>query len=407
MLLSILIATSAFTQIEKARGTVNGHEHWIIDEFQKESLSKYLKETGLDKKYDDRIIDDALLGYSRESKLAECADKLDRYYLLKKVVTDNSVYDFKELYDFKEIHDKLRPDNEMSYNNERRLAFIKSLMPHYDEHALYAAMQEKSEVEKLTGETALILYINDKDSRFSPKGFNFLDGSSDIANKYFLNRNKKLSPAAALNAVAKSHPKDMDELRQYAKTVFKSDNLSDELVQRLINTWLEIAYWDDMKETVMNNCRTLYKVYENALPGCKDIIIHELDEGASGRAFAITDPKSKKTCNNAETQAFSQMTGSWKSYALKLTITGSCNEASGTMEWVEWCYSIDDKISNYPHYPGTFTGSMDGEALSLKWTMAAKGPHPKQDGTAYVHVGKEGTITLSGFGCGNGVLNKE
>ena len=118
-----------------------------------------------------------------------------------------------------------------------------------------------------------------------------------------------------------------------------------------------------------------------------------------------SESKSKRACNNSESQAFSQMIGSWKTYALKLTITGSCNNASGKMEWVEWCSSIDDENSKYLHYPGTFRGEMDGETLVLRWNIPAIGLHPEQKGTAYLHQ-ENGTISVRGFGCGNGALNK-
>ncbi len=120
----------------------------------------------------------------------------------------------------------------------------------------------------------------------------------------------------------------------------------------------------------------------------------------------INDDPRKKPCSAAESKSFSQMVGTWKSYALKLTIKGSCDDVHGSMEWVEWCSGVDDKINNYQKYPGDFEGSMSGSTLTLKWSIPALGPHPKQSGTAYVSVKGDG-VNVSGFGCGHGQLKKE
>lgn len=147
---------------------------------------------------------------------------------------------------------------------------------------------------------------------------------------------------------------------------------------------------------------------EDTPPGAE--WVHPNDEyGLSDNGEIIDDHKNQKTpCSMAMAGAFSRMTGSWNSYALKLTISGSCAEASGTMEWVEWCSGVSDKNNKEPRYPGTFKGEMNGETLVMKWSIPAKGPHKDQSGTAYCSVNYNGTlITCSGFGCGNGELKKD
>jgi hypothetical protein len=122
----------------------------------------------------------------------------------------------------------------------------------------------------------------------------------------------------------------------------------------------------------------------------------------------IISDKPNKACSKYEAAAFSRVTGSWKSYGLKLTITGSCDKITGSMEWVEWCSGVDDKTSNYQKYPGTFTGYMDGDDAVVKWSIPKLGPHPVQNGTAYIYSQHSGTtVSVSGFGCGNGELKKD
>jgi hypothetical protein len=132
----------------------------------------------------------------------------------------------------------------------------------------------------------------------------------------------------------------------------------------------------------------------------------EGEENTTNDATSASEVKPRKPCISSESQAFSQMTGSWKNSVLKLTIKGSCEAAGGEMEWVEWCSPLEDEINKYPHYPRTFTGAMDGETLVLAWTIPAQGPHKKQKGTAYVHPKTGGAISVKGFACGDGGLNR-
>lgn len=136
--------------------------------------------------------------------------------------------------------------------------------------------------------------------------------------------------------------------------------------------------------------------------------IHPGDEyGVDENGDIIDDDTKKRPCTQDDVTRFSKITGSWKSYALKLTIKGSCDKISGTMEWVEWCSGVDDKTNNYFHYAGTFTGEPNGLfGFNLHWSRPKMGLHDAQTGTANVSL--TGTmLSVSGFGCGNGELKKE
>ncbi len=118
-----------------------------------------------------------------------------------------------------------------------------------------------------------------------------------------------------------------------------------------------------------------------------------------------TEETKRGGCSADEAAVFSKMEGSWKSSNLHVTIGGSCNKATGTMEWREYCSSFDDPNNKDRKYPGTFTGRMVGAGLSIEWSLPGQGVHKDQTGTATASPSSNGTLSISGFGCG-GTLSR-
>jgi hypothetical protein len=99
------------------------------------------------------------------------------------------------------------------------------------------------------------------------------------------------------------------------------------------------------------------------------------NSGGSGERPA--NPKSTpapgvQSCSADEAAAFAKMTGSWKSYRMHITIGGSCEEATGTFKYTEFCEGVDETSnSSLARTLGTFTGRMSGGSLQVAWEAPA------------------------------------
>jgi hypothetical protein len=82
----------------------------------------------------------------------------------------------------------------------------------------------------------------------------------------------------------------------------------------------------------------------------------ELRCGESSSSSAAAQP-----CTADEAAAFARMSGSWKSYQMHITIGGSCEEATGTFKYAEWCEGVDETSnSSLARTLGSFNGRMSG-----------------------------------------------
>jgi hypothetical protein len=114
-------------------------------------------------------------------------------------------------------------------------------------------------------------------------------------------------------------------------------------------------------------------------------------------------------CDAGQTSLFSKFTGTWKTYAMSITISGSCDEATGAYHVAEYCSDVNGKDQSET-YHGAFTGRMEGESVSFNWAQEAGKRHPKLTGTATCSINKDGTLSCSGFGppsCGPGDAKKQ
>jgi hypothetical protein len=134
--------------------------------------------------------------------------------------------------------------------------------------------------------------------------------------------------------------------------------------------------------------------------------VEEIPEEVTSRPRTGSVPPNKNTppsvrpCSADEAAAFSQMIGSWKAGGPKITVGGSCEQATGTTDWAEYC-GDPDNTSN-AKYRGTFTGRMEGGSLQVNWDLPAQGIHQAFQGTASCELKSDGTLSCSGFRCGVG-----
>jgi RHS repeat-associated protein len=110
---------------------------------------------------------------------------------------------------------------------------------------------------------------------------------------------------------------------------------------------------------------------------------------------------SQRPCTAGERAAFAKMTGAWQSVILTVTISGSCEKATGKMTWAEYCSSVSDPKNTNRKYSGNFTsGHMQGGTLSIGFFLGGQGVHKDQNGRASCSLKSDGTLSCSGFGCG-------
>jgi hypothetical protein len=112
------------------------------------------------------------------------------------------------------------------------------------------------------------------------------------------------------------------------------------------------------------------------------------------------DKKSVGTCSANEAAAFSAMSGSWKSYRMHVTISGSCDNVSGTWKVTEWCEGVEETYNaSVARVNGTLKGKMQNGYLQLD-VEAPPSPNnskgTKLKGTCSIKP--DGTLSCS-FGC--------
>jgi hypothetical protein len=114
-----------------------------------------------------------------------------------------------------------------------------------------------------------------------------------------------------------------------------------------------------------------------------------------------TPPPGVRSCDAAEAAAFSRLTGTWRSRGPIVTISGSCEQVSGTYVVAEYCESPEATYNKtLPRYRGTFTGRTVGASIQVDWMLPGGSVHPDTKGTAACRLDPDGTLSCSGFGCG-------
>ena len=126
--------------------------------------------------------------------------------------------------------------------------------------------------------------------------------------------------------------------------------------------------------------------------------------GNRGSSGGGTNPRSgnlgERPCDANEAAAFSKMTGSWKSYRMHITIGGSCEKATGTFKYTEWCEGVDETSnSSLARVQGTFTGRMSGGSLQVAWEAPASPSSGPRKSTGSCSANSDGTFSCSGFPC--------
>jgi hypothetical protein len=123
----------------------------------------------------------------------------------------------------------------------------------------------------------------------------------------------------------------------------------------------------------------------------------------TGKQQGKNPPAGVRPCNADELAAFASMSGTWGARGPKITISGSCEQASGSMSWAEYCEDPNSTFNaSLPRYKGTFKGRMEGASLQVNWDLPGGSVHPDQKGRASCSMNSDGTLSCSGFGCGVG-----
>lgn len=109
-------------------------------------------------------------------------------------------------------------------------------------------------------------------------------------------------------------------------------------------------------------------------------------------------PPGVRPCNADEAAHFARMTGTWQTrMGPKMVIGGSCESASGTSFFAEYCENPDATYNaSLPRYQANFTGRMNGDYLQFEWTR----PNRPDKGTGSCRVSGDGTLSCSGVPCG-------
>ncbi len=117
---------------------------------------------------------------------------------------------------------------------------------------------------------------------------------------------------------------------------------------------------------------------------------------------ACIEPKKSGTgCQQSDVATFSKMAGSWKSYTLHITISGACDNVTGTWKAVEYCEGVDETYNaGLPRITGPIKGKMNNGTLELSFESPPRPGHPNgTNGTSYCTIKSDGTISCSGFPC--------
>lgn len=112
-------------------------------------------------------------------------------------------------------------------------------------------------------------------------------------------------------------------------------------------------------------------------------------------------------CEAADEAAFSKLTGTWKSYRMHITISGSCNQVSGTWKVTEWCEGVDATYNaSVARINGTFKGRMQNGTLQVSYESPPSPNNSKgTKGTGSIYLQSNGILNCS-FGCRDGDLEK-
>lgn len=121
----------------------------------------------------------------------------------------------------------------------------------------------------------------------------------------------------------------------------------------------------------------------------------------STKTECVDPKKSGKACSQTDAGLFSKMSGSWKSYQLHITISGSCDNVTGTWKVTEYCEGVDETYNaGVPRVSGTLKGKMNNGTLQLSFESPPRPGHPNgTKGTGYCTLKSDGTISCSGFPC--------
>jgi hypothetical protein len=117
---------------------------------------------------------------------------------------------------------------------------------------------------------------------------------------------------------------------------------------------------------------------------------------------ACVDPKeSGKGCTQADAAKFSQMSGSWKSYRLHVTIGGSCDKVTGTWKVTEWCEGVEETYNaSVARVNGTLSGKMMNGYLQLSFESPPSPNNSKgTKGTGSCTLKSDGTLSCSSLPC--------
>lgn len=339
ILFVILFALPVCAQ-KKSDAIVNGHEVWTVDGWVTQSVRTYFDETGLSRKYSSREVDEVLLFYSPDQTVAECAVKVNKYYLLRNIVNaknELSLYDIHEILNYGNI----------SYKSEGTEEFIKSVMPHYSQNEVYHLSDQQKEVEKITGIKILNIYIDPEAKGFSSEQFNFYDASMPIAEAYYTNRDHNQSADAAFNLVSRKYGIELNQLEDFARTIFKTGKPNETTVQKVVKLWLELAYYENMRRTILKNCKTLYNANEKTLQPCISVFRHEL-EVAAGREK--NDQSVVGTLGRAKPGKKEAKKGDW----VLVSATVSPEDPNVTWKDHTWSYTAQSTSAHYSIYNGDF-----------------------------------------------------
>jgi protocatechuate 3,4-dioxygenase beta subunit len=126
------------------------------------------------------------------------------------------------------------------------------------------------------------------------------------------------------------------------------------------------------------------------------------DDGGTSSASGGSAGKTVRPCTADEAGLFNKMTGSWKSISMgpNITISGSCEKASGTISYREYCERPDATYNTtLKSYDVTLDGRMEGGSLQLEYKRPGNSDPNTQKGIGSCRAENDGTISCSGLPC--------
>lgn len=123
--------------------------------------------------------------------------------------------------------------------------------------------------------------------------------------------------------------------------------------------------------------------------------------GSDGLSTSAKGPFAKgvRPCTADETGLFNRMSGSWRSISLgpNITISGSCEQASGTISYREYCERPDAEYNKtLKNYEVAFSGRIEGVSLQVDYQ---KPGNSKEKGAGSCEVGSDGNLSCRGLPC--------